>query len=255
MSEQIAAFRADRDAFGHLLLDRLNGLPAVEIIEREDRLVLSGDTPRYFSEYAEWDPMEQEAMRWVLPGRALDLGCGAGRMALYLQEQGHEVMRVDVSPLAVEVCRRRGVKEARQLSITQVGAGLGVFDNLLMMGNNWGPGTRAVGGGSRRRARWLLRRFHTLTPPSARIIAASRDIYQADAPYHRAYLSLNRERGRMAGQIRMRVRYLVYCSEWFDYLMVSREEMRSIVDGTGWRVLRYLDSPGAAYAGVLEKVG
>jgi SAM-dependent methyltransferase len=249
MSNQIAAYRADRDAFGHLLVDHLDGKPGLQIIEREDGLLLSaGGSGRYFAEVAEWAPMEQEAMRWVVPGRALDLGCGAGRVALYLQGQGLEVAGIDVSPGAIEVCRRRGVKEARRLSITQVGPALGVFDNLLMLGNNWGLM------GSQRRARWLLRRFLRLTSPGARIIAASRDIYQTDAPYHRAYLTWNRERGRMAGQIRMRERYLVYRSDWFDYLMVSRDEMEEIVAGTGWRMVRFLDSEGPAYVGVLEKV-
>ena len=187
-------------------------------------------------------------MRWLVPGRALDLGCGAGRVALYLQEQGREAVGIDVSPLAIEVCRRRGVKDARCLSITQVGPALGVFDNLLMMGNNWGLME------SRKRARWLLRRFHALTSPGARIIATSNDIYQTDSPYHLAYHALNRERGRMAGQIRMRVRYRMHRSDWFDYLMGSREEMQAIVAGTGWGVVRFLDSAGPAYAAILEKV-
>jgi len=250
MSEQIAAFRSDRDAFGHMLLDQLNGEPPVEIIEREDGLIFaSGECRRYFAEFPDWNPVEQEAMGWLVPGRALDLGCGAGRVTLYLQEQGYEVVGIDVSPLAIEVCRRRGVKEARLLSITQVGPHLGVFDNLLMMGNNWGLM------GNRKRARWLLRKFHTYTSLGARIIATSNDIYQTEAPYHLACHTLNRERGRMAGQIRMRVRYLVHRSEWSDYLMVSRDEMQSILEGTGWRVLRFLDTPGAAYASVLEKSG
>jgi predicted DNA-binding antitoxin AbrB/MazE fold protein len=87
MSEQIAALRADRDAFGHMLLDQLNGdsegrAPgAAEIIERDDGFVAAGDCRRYFAEYAEWNPVEQEAMPWLAPGRALDLGCGAGRVA------------------------------------------------------------------------------------------------------------------------------------------------------------------------------
>jgi hypothetical protein len=52
----------------------------------------------------------------------------------------------------------------------------------------------------------------------------------------------------------MRVRYQVYRSEWFDYLMVSRAELAAIVAGTGWRVARFLDSAGSASGAVLEKV-
>jgi predicted RNA methylase len=249
MSDQMGAFRADRDAFGHMLLDQFNGQEAVELIEQEDGFIIASmKSRRYFSEYQDWDPVEQEAMRWLVPGRLLDLGCGAGRVALYLQDHGHEVVGIDVSPLAIDVCRRRGLKDARVLSITQVGRELGVFDTLLMMGNNWGLM------GNRKRARWLLRKFYALTSPGARIIAASNDIYQTESPYHLAYQAYNRERGRMSGQIRMRVRYLAYRSDWSDYLMVSRDEMQSILGGTGWRVLKFLDSSGPAYVGILEKI-
>jgi predicted RNA methylase len=250
MSDQMAAHRADRDAFGHMLLDQFNGQKAVEIIEREDGLILASmEGKRYFSEYPDWDPVEQDAMRWLVPGRLLDLGCGAGRVALYLQDHGHEVVGIDVSPLAIDVCQRRGLKDARLLSITQVGRELGVFDTILMMGNNWGLM------GNRKRARWLLRKFSAITAPGARIIAASNDIYQTESPYHLAYEAYNRERGRMSGQIRMRVRYLVYRSDWSDYLMVSRDEMQSILEGTGWQVVKFLDSSGPAYVGILEKEG
>ena len=250
MSDQIAEHRADRDAFGHVLLDHLNGQQAVEIIEREDGFIFASmEGKRYFSEFPDWDPVEQEAMRWIVPGRLLDLGCGAGRVALYLQDNGYEVVGIDVSPLAIDVCRRRGLKDGRLLSITQVGRKLGVFDNILMMGNNWGLM------GNRKRARWLLRKFYAMTSPGARIIAASNDVYQTESTYHLAYQAYNRERGRMSGQIRMRVRYLVYRSDWSDYLMVSRDEMQSILSGTGWRVLKFLDSSGPAYVGILEKEG
>jgi SAM-dependent methyltransferase len=37
----------------------------------------------------------------VRPGRALDLGCGAGRNAVYLASVGFEVDAVDLSPAAV----------------------------------------------------------------------------------------------------------------------------------------------------------
>src|SRR2546423_13547329 len=109
--------------------------------------------------------------------------------------------------------------------------------------------------GNRQRARWLLRQFHGLSSASAEILATSNDIYQTDSPYHLAYHARNRERGRMAGQIRMRERYLVHRSEWFDYLMVSRDEMAEIAAGTGWRVLRFLDSAGAGFVGGVGEGG
>lgn len=43
----------------------------------------------------------------IAPGRALDLGCGAGRNALYLAAHGFEVDAVDLSPVAVAWARDR----------------------------------------------------------------------------------------------------------------------------------------------------
>lgn len=250
MSDQIAAYKKDRDAFGHMLKDYHAGHPVLEIIEREDGYIDASDHAKiYFSAFEDWRPDEQEAMRRLVPGRALDLGCGAGRTALYLQGQGYEVVGIDISPLAIEVCRQRGVKDARILSITQAGAGLGQFDNILMMGNNWGLL------GSRGRAKWLLRRFYKMTSPSAKIIATSNDIYQIDSDIHLAYHAYNRERGRMSGQIRLRVCYGVWRSEWFDYLMVSRAEMEEILSGTGWRVNEYIEPSGPLYVAVIGKDG
>lgn len=57
----------------------------------------------------------------------------------------------------------------------------------------------------------------------------------------------------MSGQIRLRVRYRTYCTPWFDYLMVSKAEMEGILEGSGWAVKEYLDSPGSSYVAVIER--
>ena len=57
----------------------------------------------------------------------------------------------------------------------------------------------------------------------------------------------------MAGQLRMRVRYKKYVTPWFDYLLVSKDEMESILEGTDWRVSKYIDSESALYIAIIEK--
>ena len=248
MSKQIARYRADRDAMGHMLLDYYNSGDALQIIEREDGLIDGSDyVGNYFADFSDWPAFEQEAIRHLVPGRTLDLGCGAGRVALYLQSQACEVTGIDNSPLAIEVCRLRGVQDARVMSITQVGPGLGTFSNIAMFGSNWGLM------GSYPQAKRLLRRFYQITTPGARILAASNNIYGTSDPLHLNYHAYNRERGRMPGQIRMRVRHSVYRTAWFDYLMVSKEEMQEILSGSGWGVEQFIDSEGAAYTAVIVK--
>ena len=70
-------------------------------------------------------------------GRVLDVGCGAGRYSLYLQKKGFDVLGIDVSPLAVKVCRLKGVKKTQVMSIEALNFKPRSFDSVLMMGNNF----------------------------------------------------------------------------------------------------------------------
>jgi hypothetical protein len=86
------------------------------------------------------------------------------------------------------------------------------------------------------------------------IIATSRDPYVTNNPIHLRYHKLNSGRGRMSGQVRIRVRYEMYVGKWFDYLIVSREEMEQILLGTGWKIREFLNSGGPQYAPIIAKI-
>ncbi len=239
------------DPFGQQLLDHHRGLLGDgfrELGERDDGYVRVYEHPRwYFAPFDEWAPHLQKAVERVR-GRTLDIGCGPGRVTLPLQRRGVDVVGLDHSPLAVRICRKRGVTDVRLLSVTQVSANrLGTFDTILLIGNNFGLF------GNYKRARWMLRRLHRMTTPSGRILAESTDPYATDDPIELAYQKRNRERGRMSGQYRHRERYRNLKGSWFDWLFVSRDEMREIVAGTGWVVREFIEPQGAQYVGVIEK--
>jgi hypothetical protein len=160
------------------------------------------------------------------------------------------VVAIDLSPLAVEVSRRRGVRDARELPVTRVGRELGDFDTFVMFGNNFGLT------GSRRRAPWLLRRFRSIASDGARILAESVDPYKTDKPEHLAFHERNRKRGLMGGQLRIRIRIRegTHSTPWFDYLLASPEEMAELAEGTGWELRRVIDEGEHVYVGVLERV-
>ena len=240
---------SDEDAQGREIYDAYKGDGEVlEIVERDDGFIEAYAGPRdYISPFKDWAAHQKAAIEYAT-GRILDIGCGAGRHSLYLQSKGHEVVGIDISPLAIRVSKLRGLKHARLMSITQIGPRLGRFDTILMMGNNFGLFANFS------RARALLRRFLTITNPHARIIAETLDIYKPPVPvYHRRYHLLNRKRGRMAGQVLMRVRYHEFATPWFDYLLVSKNEMRRILRGTGWTVQRFIESRGPQYAAIIER--
>lgn len=238
------------DAYGEQLWSYFKtGEPKRELVERDDGLISLGQYggKLYFSEYKNWQPVEKQAMKYVR-GRVLDIGCGAGRHSLYLQRKGFDVTGIDNSPLAIKVSRKRGLKKTKVLAFRDVGQfKADSFDTVIMMGNNFGLF------GSFRLAQTLLKTLHRLTSPDALIIAATRDPYSSNDPAHAKYHKLNGKRGRMAGQLRIRVRYKDVVGSWFDYLLVSKAELERILKGTGWGVERYIDGDAGQYVMVLRK--
>ncbi len=240
-----------QDAFGHLLDDHLRGEPGLEIVERDDGFIGVGESSQaYVAPYHAWPAHDRAAMAWAR-GRILDIGCGAGRHALYLQEQGAGIVGIDVSPLAIDVCTRRGLRDARVLSLDDASRRheqAGPWNTLLLLGANVGLcGDAAT-------ARTLLARLYGATSDDARIIAESRDPHGIMAPVHAAYRHENLRRGRMPGQLTLRIRYKQYATPWFEYLFVSKPELERLLEGTGWGVTRYLDAATADYIALIEKV-
>jgi SAM-dependent methyltransferase len=238
-----------QDAHGHAMHDYLRGKGGFEIVERDDGFITPSNAPAvYFSKYRDWPAHEKKAMEYVR-GKVLDIGCGAGRHSLYLQGKGFDVLGMDVSPLAIKACKLRGLKKAKLMSISRISSKLGGFDTLLMFGNNFGLFE------SFDKAKRLLKRFHRITSEKARIIAESMDPCKTNEPDHLEYHKFNIKRGRMCGQLRLRVRYKKYATPWFDYLLVSEDEMKHMLKGTGWQVKGFLDSDDPMYVAVIEKEG
>ncbi len=239
---------AERDAFGHQIQDYWRGDHGIlEVIERDDGLIsVSGPVKGYFAPPEDWRPDEREALAYAR-GRVLDVGSGAGRCALPLQALGCRVVALDNSPLALAVCRERGIQHTLLKPITRLAQDDGPFDTIMMMGCNLG----LLGG--LRRGCWLLRRFYRVTTPEARLIVCGRDPYDTDAPLHLAYHARNRQRGRMSGQVRIRVRYMAYVGPWFDYLLASRAELTAMLMQTGWKLTTFLGDGGPGYHAIIEK--
>jgi SAM-dependent methyltransferase len=245
-----------QDAYGHVYFDVLkmgdalrDGKLAGEIIERDDGdISANGNVKYYFSDYKDWIPVERKAMRYAR-GSVLDIGCGAGRVSLYLQGKGLKVIGIDNSPLAIEVCKLRGLTNAKVVPSNEVDSKLGIFDTIVMLGANFGLA------GSFEGTKRLLRQLGKITSEQGRIIGHSRDIYQTNDPAHLSYHKDNRGKGRMGGQIKLRVRYKTYASPWRDLLFVSKEEMGNLLDGTGWKVNKYIEETGNPnYVAIIDKV-
>ncbi|NHI94460.1 MAG: hypothetical protein EAX96_18360 [Candidatus Lokiarchaeota archaeon] len=62
------------------------------------------------------------------------------------------------------------------------------------------------------------------------IIAERRDPHKTEnSLFNHKNHALNRNKGRMSGQLRIRIRFKKHVSEWFDFLLVSWNEMNDIL--------------------------
>jgi SAM-dependent methyltransferase len=234
-----------QDAFGQLLRDLVAGGRVVEVVERDDGCVFTGEPGYYLAPFRSWWPQERRAMRFVR-GRVLDLGCGAGRVGLHLQSRGHGVVGVDVSPGAVEVARQRGLADVRAGTFeTAIRPGES-FDTILLLGNNLG----LLGG--EWQGRHVLRKLGRLANEQGRLLAGSYDPYENASDLALRYHARNRARGKLGGVERLRVRHRQYATPWYDVLSASRAEVVRLVEGTGWAIRRFVDDD-AGYVAVLER--
>jgi SAM-dependent methyltransferase len=230
------------DAFGRALLDIVAGTADPIVIERDDGFVTV--------ESFDYQVVRDERDLWALDrvrGRVLDIGAGAGRASLALQDRGHDVVALDVSPGAILACRQRGVRQVYAGPVEQAAAdGLaGTFDSALLLGNNLGLL------GSPQTAPGFLTAISRLLRPGGRIVGTCLDVYQTDKEAHLQYHERNRRRGRMPGHMTIRVRYQGLATDWFDWLALSPAELTDLARPTGWQVTDLL--PGALYAVVLER--
>jgi SAM-dependent methyltransferase len=240
---------APDDAFGLALVEWARGARAPETVERDDGYMEEGAGPEvYLADVAGWPSAEQEVLS-RLRGRVLDVGCGAGRVALELQRRHVDVVGLDGSPLAVEAARFRGVNEVWCQNMEDLGAELSTFDALVLFGNNFGLFATPDD------ARARLRAWAASTNAGCRLFLESTAPYFSGAPgMDRTYYRRNVERGRSPGQVRLRYHYAGVVGEWFTWLFVSREEMRHIVRGSGWRVEAIIGpGPDEPFVAILSK--
>ncbi len=156
------------DIFGSAFQDYLSGekngiIKVYSDVAGPEELPVS-----YFFRSWEEMPKYEQLMLSHSEGHVLDVGAGAGSHALELQKQGFAVDAVDISPGAVDVMRKRGVK----------GAWCGDFfdmvkreyETILFMMNGVGIAGSLPG------LFKMLRHADTLLAPTGRILIESTDL-------------------------------------------------------------------------------
>lgn len=173
----------------------------------------------YFRDEDSMPELELTALR-LCKGKVLDIGAGAGSHALWLQERGFDVTALDISPLAVATMQSRGLKHAVRQDIYEFAEQK--FDTLLLMMNGIGL-TSSIDG-----LRRFLNHAATLLLPGGQLLFDSSDVAylyeeegipQADTYY---------------GEIRCRYEYKAQKTDWFTWLYIDQDMLRTIANEEGW---------------------
>jgi len=237
------------DAWSEIMKDAVNGIVGEYTIERDDGRVETLQVSDYNKSFSEWDELERQAIKHA-KGRVLDIGCGAGRVALHLQTLGHEVVGIDLAPGAIAACKAMGLGEAYVMSATSLQFKNNTFDTIIMFGNNFGIA------GDEKQTISMLRTLYKITTPDAIILAGSVDALNTNNEDHLKYHGINRAKNKPPGLVRIRVKYKEYVTDWFDLWLVTLSELDRITKKSGWQIDKIYQTGKVnqpAYVGILTK--
>ncbi|WP_312923696.1 class I SAM-dependent methyltransferase [Empedobacter brevis] len=134
-----------KDLFGQAILDYQTNNSPEDLYTETSISELDVMPINYlFRDYDEMPLLEQKALD-LTKGKTLDVGCGAGSHSLYLQGKEVEVSAIDISPMAIEACRLRGLKNVNVQNFLELDEtekfdtilflmnGTGIFQNLVLI--------------------------------------------------------------------------------------------------------------------------
>lgn len=209
-----------QDIIGTALLDYYNGNYSEDIltetnISEEDELPLS----YLFRSYEDMPKIEQKALD-LARGRVLDIGCGAGIHALYLQNKGLDVKAIDTSAGAIEVCTLQGIKEAENIDVLTLKEEK--FDTLLLLMNGTGIFRNLE------EMPTYLRHLKSLLKPDGQILIDSSDLkYMYDSDEEIENIE------GYYGELEFVMRYKGMESLPFDWLYLDEHTFEAICDDHG----------------------
>jgi SAM-dependent methyltransferase len=198
---------------------------AAQIVRRDDGNETSLPVSLFFRTPDRFWPIERAALARC-EGHVLDIGAGSGLHTLALQVHGLPVTAIDISPDAVAIMQRRGVRDARVGDI--YGFTEGPFDTLLMLGHGIGM-TETLAGLDR-----FLAHARLLTAARGRLLVTSLDVRRSDAPENVAYCEANRRAGRYVGEIRIQVEFAGQAGAYCGWLHVDPDTLTQHAAASGW---------------------
>lgn len=126
------------DPLGRAMLDCQRGGRRGTLVYRDGEATEPHDIEgTYFAEPGDWSADWRRRLD-ALEGPVLDVGCGAGTDAAWLESRGRDVVAIDVSPHAVQTARERGLNDVREMDMFDLDFTRGRFRSGLAKGTQLG---------------------------------------------------------------------------------------------------------------------
>ncbi|MCH4823446.1 class I SAM-dependent methyltransferase [Gramella lutea] len=172
-----------------------------------------------FRDFSQMPEIEQEALE-LSKGNLLDVGCGAGSHSLYLQDKKNlKVLGLDTSPMAIEIARKRGVKNAVCRDFFKLKDNK--YDTILMLMNGSGIIGKLDKLGN------FFQHAKTLLTENGQILLDSSDlIYLFDEEIT--------EDNHYYGELEYSVSYKGVKSDYFDWLYIDPELLKEKAEQNGF---------------------
>lgn len=172
----------------------------------------------FFRDEQEMDVLEHKALA-LCYGKVLDVGAGVGSHALLLQKKGLVVTAIDICSNAVNIMKNRGVKKAFLQDVFTVTE---KYDTLLFLMNGIGF-TGSLAGLAE-----FLNKAKTMINIGGQLIFDSSDIsylYEEEPKPFDSYF----------GEISYCYQYKDEKGDWFKWLYIDQETLRSVALEAGWK--------------------
>jgi 2-polyprenyl-3-methyl-5-hydroxy-6-metoxy-1,4-benzoquinol methylase len=226
---------------GQALLDYHNGEKAASITVRSsvehDRHV---PLEVFYKTTLRFPDLEKKALK-ECRGKVLDIGAGSGAHSLWLEKKGLHVTAMDISPEAVEVMQKRGLKNRIASDFLALDSGQ-KFDTLLLMMNGIGICGNIAG------VHPFLQKCKALLSHGGQIIFDSTDLsYVTDDMRAAAGL---KPRAGYHGSVLYQLIYKGRESEPYEWLFIDQSAMRSAAWEQGFN-MRIIAEKKEQYVAVL----
>ncbi len=170
-------------------------------------------------------------------GKVIDVGAGVGAHTLILQQNKIDVTAIDISPKAVEIMKKRGVKTALVQDVFKITT---QYDTLLMLMNGIGLTGTLLGFID------FLTYAKTLIKSGGQIIFDSSDISYL-------YEDLPKPNNRYFGEVSYRYEYKKEKGNWFNWLYIDQQTLIATATAQGWQTEILFEDDQDQYLAKLTK--